>query len=71
VVDEGNRLLGAVRYSTFRSLEAEVGRSLSGRDPGRTANALAELLWLGAAATLRTAESALTGSAPARTEGDS
>jgi magnesium transporter len=62
VVDEGDRLLGAVRYSTFRSLEAELGLALSGRDPSKTANALAELLWLGASAAFRTAETALVGS---------
>lgn len=61
VVDEGDRLLGAIRYSTFRGLEAEVGRALSGRAPSKTADALAELLWLGASAALRTAEAALVG----------
>jgi Mg/Co/Ni transporter MgtE len=69
VVDESNCLVGAVRYSTFRALEAEVGKSLSGRNPSRTANALAELLWLGASAALRTAETALVGARPASEDG--
>ena len=64
VVDGEGRFLGAIRYATFRTLEAEAGRALSGPDPARTASALAELFWLGASAGVRTAEAALLGDAP-------
>jgi len=62
VVDAQHHFLGALRYSVFRQVEAEIGQSLSGPDAARTASALAELFWLGASAVARTAESALIGS---------
>jgi magnesium transporter len=61
VVDEHGRFLGAIRYSAFRRLEAEAGRTRSGSDPARTMGALAELFLLGAGAVARTAETALLG----------
>ena len=64
VVDSANRFLGAIRYSAFRRLETEVGRTLTEADPTRTANALAEILWLGATAVAKTAETALLGPRP-------
>jgi hypothetical protein len=64
VVDAADRFLGAIRYATFRALETELGHSLSGPDPSRTANALAELLWVGTLAAVRTAETAVFGGAP-------
>jgi hypothetical protein len=50
VLDRDRRLLGALRYSTFRALEAELGKAQSGPDAGRTALALAELYGVGASA---------------------
>jgi magnesium transporter len=61
VVDRHHNYLGAVRYSTFRQLEAEAGQALAEADPNRTAGALAELFWLSAAAIVGTAEAALLG----------
>lgn len=62
VVDKNERYLGAIRYSAFRRIEVELGRSASSSDPTRTAGALAELFWLGASAVARTAETAVLGS---------
>jgi predicted transcriptional regulator len=62
VVDERDRFVGALRYASFRALEAEAGRARTGADPSRTSAALAELFLLGAGAALRTAEGALLGS---------
>lgn len=69
VVDSANRFLGAIRYSAFRRLETEVGRTLTEADPTRTANALAEILWLGASAVAKTAETALLGPRPESKKG--
>ncbi len=53
VVDGDGRLLGALRYSTFRAIETELGQVKSGPDADRTASALAELCALGASAMTR------------------
>jgi magnesium transporter len=50
VVDGDGRFLGVLRYSTFRALEAELGKAQSGPDAGQTAMALAELYAVGASA---------------------
>jgi magnesium transporter len=60
VVDPGRRYLGAIRYGTFRAIEAELGRALSGPDPNDAAGALAELCAIGASAVTRIAAAALT-----------
>jgi magnesium transporter len=53
VIDRERRLLGALRYSTFRAIETELGRAASGPDADQTASALAELCALGASAMTR------------------
>lgn len=53
VVDAGGRFVGALRYSVFRAVEAELGQSAVGPDPARTAGALAELYALGGGALLQ------------------
>ena len=60
VVDPGRRFLGAIRYATFRAIEAELGRALSGPDLNDAAGALAELCAIGASAVTRIATAALT-----------
>jgi magnesium transporter len=60
VIDPGQRYLGAIRYGTFRIVEAELGRALSGPDPNDAAGALAELCAIGATAVTRIATAALT-----------
>lgn len=47
VVDRDGRLLGALRYSTFRAIEAEVGTGRGLTPTTETASALAELCALG------------------------
>ncbi len=61
VVDPSGRYLGAIRYSEFRLLEAEAGRSLGGPSKGQTSTALAELFWLGASAMVHLGEAAVLG----------
>lgn len=53
VVDRDRRFLGALRYSTFRAIEAELGESVSGPNANQTASALAELCTLGTSAMAR------------------
>lgn len=53
VVDRDRRLLGALRYSTFRAIETELGQAASGPDTDQTASALAELCAVGASAMAR------------------
>ena len=53
VIDHDRRLLGALRYSTFRAIETELGQAASGPDVDQTASALAELCALGASAMTR------------------
>jgi magnesium transporter len=53
VVDRERRLLGALRYSTFRAIETELGQAAAGPDADRTASALAELCAVGASAMAR------------------
>ena len=59
VVDGSGRFLGALRYSVFRAIEAELGQSVSGPDVARSASALAELYGLGANALLHLASVSL------------
>ena len=60
VIDRDGRLLGAIRYSTFRAIEAELGQAASGPDADQTASALAELCVLGASAMTRFLGATLT-----------
>lgn len=53
VVDRDRRFLGALRYSTFRAIETELGQAAAGPSADRTASALAELCALGASAMTR------------------
>jgi Mg/Co/Ni transporter MgtE len=53
VIDRERRLLGALRYSTFRAIETELGQAASGPDTDQTASALAELCAVGASAMTR------------------
>ena len=53
VVDRDRRLLGALRYSTFRAIETELGQAAAGPDTDQTASALAELCTVGASAMAR------------------
>lgn len=59
VVDRDRRLLGALRYSTFRAIETELGQAASGPDTDQTASALAELCAVGASAMARFVGAAL------------
>jgi Mg/Co/Ni transporter MgtE len=70
VVDRDGRLLGALRYSTFRAIETELGQAAVGPSADQTASALAELCALGATAMTRFigAALALEGPAPERPE---
>ena len=61
VVDPSGRFLGVIRYSEFRSLEAEVGRSRGAASTTQTSTALAELFWLGASAMVHLGEAAVLG----------
>jgi magnesium transporter len=53
VIDRDRRLLGALRYSTFRAIETELGQAAAGPDADQTASALAELCAVGASAMTR------------------
>jgi len=53
VIDRERRLLGALRYSTFRAIETELGQAAAGPDADQTASALAELCAVGASAMTR------------------
>lgn len=53
VIDRDRRLLGALRYSTFRAIETELGQAAAGPSADQTASALAELCALGASAMTR------------------
>lgn len=53
VVDRERRLLGALRYSTFRAIETELGQATAGSNADQTASALAELCAVGASAMTR------------------
>jgi len=60
VVDREQRFLGAIRYSTFRAIETELGHAASGPSSDQTASALAELCALGASAMTRFIGTALS-----------
>ncbi len=69
VIDRDHRLLGALRYSTFRAIETELGQAASGPDADQTASALADLCVLGASAMTRFIGATLALEGPAhRTE---
>lgn len=70
VIDRDRRFLGALRYSTFRAIETELGQAASGPSADQTASALAELCALGASAMTRFigATFALEGPQPERSE---
>jgi magnesium transporter len=53
VIDRDRRLLGALRYSTFRAIETELGQAAAGPNADQTASALAELCAVGASAMTR------------------
>ena len=53
VIDRDRRFLGALRYSTFRAIETELGQAAAGPSADQTASALAELCALGASAMTR------------------
>jgi magnesium transporter len=53
VIDRERHLLGALRYSTFRAIETELGQAATGPDTDQTASALAELCAVGASAMAR------------------
>lgn len=53
VIDRDRRFLGALRYSTFRAIETELGQAAAGPDADQTASALAELCVVGASAMTR------------------
>ena len=60
VIDRDRRFLGALRYSTFRAIETELGQAASGPSADQTASALAELCALGASAMTRFIGATLT-----------
>lgn len=60
VIDRERRFLGALRYSTFRAIEAELGQAATGPSSDQTASALAELCALGASAMTRFIGAALS-----------
>ena len=60
VIDRERHLLGALRYSTFRAIETELGQAASGPDADQTASALAELCAVGASAMTRFIGAALS-----------
>lgn len=53
VIDRDGRFLGALRYSTLRAIETELGQAAAGPDADQTASALAELCAVGASAMTR------------------
>jgi magnesium transporter len=59
VVDGQGRFVGALRYSAFRRIEAELGQAAAAADPARSASALAELYGMSAGALLQWASDAL------------
>ena len=59
VVEDGDRFLGALRYSAFRSIESELRLAAVGPDPSRSAWALAELYGLSASALVHWASKTL------------
>jgi magnesium transporter len=71
VVDEALHLVGVIRYSQFRQLEAERGQVQSGGSTARTAQALAELFWIGVSAMARVGEVALLDNSSDRLRGES
>jgi Mg/Co/Ni transporter MgtE len=71
VVDGSGRFLGVIRYSQFRAIEAELGKTLAGGSVDGTSAALAELFWLGTSAMARLGEAALLGRLGKRTEAGS
>jgi magnesium transporter len=64
VIDRDGRLLGALRYSAFRAVEAELGERLETRDTQLSA-ALVELFAVGVASFARLAGTTVEASAPA------
>ncbi len=60
VVDGAGRYLGALRYSTFRAIESELGRAGADPDASQAAGALAELCAIGVSAVARVAAAALS-----------
>jgi hypothetical protein len=60
VIDRERRFLGALRYSTFRAIESELGQAVTGPSSDQTASALAELCALGASAMTRFIGAALS-----------
>lgn len=60
VIDREGRFLGALRYSTLRAIETELGQVAAGPDADQTASALAELCAVGASAMTRFIGAALT-----------
>jgi magnesium transporter len=67
VIDREGRLLGAIRYSAFRALEAELGQKHRASPEGATASAFAELCGIGLGAASRIAT--ITLDAPRSPEG--
>jgi magnesium transporter len=61
VVDGQGQFIGVIRYSGFRELEAEMGRSRSVGSEVETTAALAELFSLGASAMMQLGEVAVLG----------
>jgi hypothetical protein len=64
VIDRDRRFLGALRYSTFRAIETELGQAAAGPSADQTASALAELCALGASAMTRFIGATLAMEAP-------
>jgi magnesium transporter len=64
VIARDRRFLGALRYSTFRAIETELGQAAAGPDADQTASALAELCVVGASAMTRFIGAALALEAP-------
>lgn len=70
VVDQAGHFLGVIRYSQFRTLEAELGRTRSEAKAAGTSSALAELFWIGSTALAKIGETALFGAPSRSTEGE-
>jgi magnesium transporter len=60
VIDRNRRFLGALRYSTFRAIETELGQAAAGPSVDQTASSLAELCAVGASAMTRFIGAALS-----------
>jgi Mg/Co/Ni transporter MgtE len=69
VVDARGRFVGAIRYSDFRTLEAEMGLTRSSGSVVETTSALAELFSLGASAMIHLGEVAVLGGRDVRKRG--